>query len=54
MERDTLLELIFYSSTNKVLREEQLLNIFGVKSLDEVPTDKLLEFCNRNYFPKEE
>ena len=25
------------------------MNIFGVSDLDQVPTDKLLEFCNRNY-----
>lgn len=51
-ERESLLELLFCSSTNKILREEQLLNIFGVTDLDEVPTDKLLEFCNKNYFCK--
>lgn len=47
-----MLEALFCSSTNKILREEQLLNIFGVTDLDEVPTDKLLEFCNRNYICK--
>lgn len=52
MERGSLLEMIFSSSTNRILREEQLLNIFGVTDLDDIPTDKLLEFCNRNYFCK--
>lgn len=54
MERGSLLEMIFSSSTNRILREEQLLNIFGVTDLDDIPTDKLLEFCNRNYFCKGE
>ena len=52
-ERESLLDMLFYSSTNKVLREEQLLNIFGVTDLDEVSTEKLLQFCNKNYFVKE-
>ena len=54
MEKDTLLELIFRSSTSRELREEQLLNVFGVSSLDEIPTDKLIEFCNKYYCTKED
>lgn len=53
MEKDTLLELIFRSSTNRQLREEQLLNIFGVTSLDDIPTKDLIEFCNKHYCTKE-
>ena len=53
MEKDTLLELIFRSSTNRQLREEQLLNIFGVTSLDDIPTKDLIEFCNNHYCTKE-
>lgn len=53
MERSELLEKMFFSSTSKVLREEQILNIFGVKTLDEVPTEKLLKFCNEHYCTKE-
>ena len=53
MEKDTLLELIFRSSTNRQLREEQLLNIFGVSSLDDIPKDQLIEYCNKYYCTKE-
>ena len=49
MERSELLDKMFFSSTSKVLREEQLCNLFGVDSLDDVPTEKLLEFCNKHY-----
>lgn len=54
MERETLMELVFYSETSKEIREQQLLNIFNVSSLDEIPTDKLLEFCNEHYCTKGE
>lgn len=54
MEKDTLLELIFRSSTNRELREEQLLNVFGVASLDDIPKDKLIEYCNKHYCTKED
>jgi hypothetical protein len=54
MERSSLLESIYHYSTNRALREEQLLNIFGVTDLDQVSTEKLLEFCNRNYLVKED
>jgi len=53
MGKDELLELLFRSSTNRELREEQLLNIFGATTLDDIPTDKLLEFCNKHYCTKE-
>ena len=53
MERETLFELALRSSTNKELREQQLLNIFGVSSLDDIPTDKLIEYCNKHYCTKE-
>lgn len=49
MERETLMELIFRSSTSRQLREEELLNFFGVEKLDDIPTDKLIEFCNMHY-----
>lgn len=49
MERSELLDKMFFSSTSKVLREEQLLNLFGVTSLDDIPTEKLLKFCNTYY-----
>ena len=49
MEKQTLMDLVFYSVTSKELREQQLLNIFNVSSLDEIPTDKLLEYCNKHY-----
>ena len=49
MEKDTLMELIFRSSTSRELREEQLLNYFGVQSLDDIPTEKLIEYCNMHY-----
>lgn len=52
MERDEVLEKVFYSSTSKVLREEQLLNYFGVSSLDEIPTEKLMNFCDEHYCSK--
>lgn len=54
MERRSLLESVYHYSTNKTLRDEQILNVFGVADLDDVPTDKLLKFCNRNYLLKEE
>ena len=53
MEKDELMAILFYSATNRELREEQLLNIFEVSSLDDIPTDKLLEYCNRHYCAKE-
>ena len=53
MEKETILELLFRSATNKALREEQILNIFGVSSIDEIPTEKLIEFCNKYYCTKE-
>ena len=53
MEKETLLELILRSATNRQLREEQLLNVFGVKSLDEIPTKELIEYCNKYYCTKE-
>ncbi len=49
MEKDTLLEQLFRSATNKTLREEELLNIFGVTSLDDIPTDKLMQYYNGHY-----
>ena len=52
MERKTLMELIFHAATNRELREQQILNIFGVQNLDEIPTDKLLEYCNEHYCTK--
>lgn len=52
MERKTLMDLVFYTVTSKELREQQLLNIFNVSSLDEIPTDKLLEYCNKHYCTK--
>ena len=52
MERETLLELVLRSSTNRELREQQLLNIFGVSSLDDIPTEKIIEFCNKYYCTK--
>ena len=52
MERSEVLEKVFYSSTSKVLREEQILNLFGVSSMDEIPTEKLIEFCNGHYCTK--
>lgn len=52
MERESLLETLFSSSTNRILREEQLLNIFGVSDLDDVPTEKLLNLCNGKYISK--
>ena len=54
MEKDVLLELLFRSSTNRALREEQILNVFGVTSLDDIPTDKLIKFCNKYYCTKED
>lgn len=53
MEKETLMELMFCSSTNRELREQQLLNIFGVSSLDDIPTEKLIEYCNQHYCTKE-
>ena len=52
MEEESLLDVVMRSSTNTFLGEAQLMNIFGVSDLDQVPTDKLLEFCNRNYLSK--
>jgi hypothetical protein len=52
MEKGTLLELALRSSTNRELREQQLLNIFEVNSVDDIPTDKLLEYCNKHYCTK--
>ena len=52
MERETLLEKVLRASTNRELREQQLLNIFEVSSLDEIPTDKLIEYCNQHYCTK--
>lgn len=52
MERSEVLGKVFYSSTSKVLREEQILNLFGVSSMDEIPTEKLIEFCNGHYCTK--
>lgn len=49
MEKETLLELIFRSSTNRELREEQLLNLFGVSSLEDIPKEKLIDYCNKHY-----
>lgn len=53
MKRETMLELIFRASTNRQLREEELLNYFRVTSLDDIPKDKLIEFCNKYYCTKE-
>ena len=53
MDKDALLELIFRSSTSRELREEQLLNYFGVSSLDDIPREKLVEYCNKYYCTKE-
>ena len=52
MEKDELMDILFFSATSRELREEQLLNIFEVSSLDDIPTDKLLEYCNRHYCTK--
>lgn len=52
MDKETMLELIFRSSTNRQLREEELLNVFGVEKLDDIPTEKLIEFCNKHYCTK--
>ena len=54
MERRSLLESVYHYSTNKTLRDEQILNVFGVADLDDVPTDKLLAFCNKNFLVKED
>ena len=54
MEKETLLELVFRSSTNRELREQQLLNIFGVSSFDDIPPEKLIEYCNQHYCTKED
>ena len=53
MEKDEMFTLLFRSATNRELREEELLNIFGVISLDDVPTEKLIEYCNKHYCTKE-
>lgn len=52
MEKDELMDILFFSATSRELREEQLLNMFEVSSLDDIPTDKLLEYCNRHYCTK--
>lgn len=49
MDRKELLEKVFYSSTSRVLREEEILNVFGVADLNDIPTDKLVEYCNKYY-----
>lgn len=53
MERETLLEQVLHASTNRELREQQVLNIFNVTSLDDIPTEQLVEYCNKHYCTKE-
>lgn len=53
MDRKVMLELIFRSSTNRELRKEQLCNIFGVNSVDDIPEEKLIAYCNKYYCTKE-
>lgn len=52
MERETIMELIFRSATNRKLREEELLNYFRVAKLEDIPTETLIEFCNKYYCTK--
>lgn len=53
MKKEELMDILFYSATNRELREQQLLNIFEVSSLEEIPIDQLLEYCNKHYCTKE-
>lgn len=53
MEKETILELIYRSSTSRQLREEQLLNYFGVTSIDDISKEELIEYCNKYYCAKE-
>lgn len=53
MRKDKKQESSVFSFSSSEIREEVLLNLFGVRNFDDIPTKKLLEFCNKHYCTKE-